>query len=325
MSIEPQETRSGGVLSQVLVGAISLLLVVGFVVVMTEIVGSSPAAETQLTVTLQSGTVEAGQATNTPLPPPTQTPLPTATLTATPLVFATVPPIEYTILPVEPGSGFGVPELYIFNVDGPLRQRPVAPEELRLPAEGLAPLNDQSRFLEVREPDGFTHLGSDYYDAENNPLVPPSEDAILVATAYVEQFQYMAVALDAGGNVQFYLVTVDMPQGIKQYLVLYVHLEEGSNEAAIEQALANHGRVEVAGRVSTLEGNPTVLSDFHVGVIDVEQLYAKTGVTTLQHALQILFTEVLPRTNQKMPDIFVRPEDVIVALDELLQEAGLDG
>jgi hypothetical protein len=244
----------------------------------------------------------------TPLPTPTPTPLsPTAT------------PFVYRIDPVEPPGALGILNLSIANLIGPVPEEPVDPADLRLPAERLRP--QTGRFGEIRGTYRLTHLGSDYVDpGGEDPLAPPSENAILAAAVYLERSTYTAIAVDMSGNVQMYLLTLDTDAGPRQYLYCFAHLSPGSNEEAIAQAQGHGGHVAVMGYVTSVSPENPALSDMHIGVIDVAALLDFTGRDTLYDALVELFSDRLPRTNQAYPSIFVEPESVYPALQAVLDE-----
>ncbi len=234
---------------------------------------------------------------------------PTPTLTPT-LAYA-LPAIDYQ-------RGLGLSHLYIMDTEWPVPQTADRRADLHIPAPQI--VASRGRFLDIRgNASQLLHLGSDYLNPANTPLVPPSDNSLLAAALYLEIGQYEAIALDMAGNIQMYLVTAAMPQGIRQYLICYAHLERGSNQAAIQQALANGGHVKTAGTISAISAENPLLSDLHIAVIDVDRLLARTGRSTLHDALMMLFSGQLPRTNQQFADIFVRPEDVITALQPLIE------
>ncbi len=243
------------------------------------------------------------------------TPLPTLTPTSLP---PTPTPFVYRIDPVEPPGALGILNLHIANLSGPLPQEPVDPADLRLPAARLRP--QTGRFGEIRGTYRLTHLGSDYMNLAEDPLVPPSENAILAAAVYLERSTYAAIAVDMSGNVQMYLVTLETDAGPRQYLYCFAHLSPGSNEEAIAQARANGGHVAVMGYVTSVSPENPALSDMHIGVIDVAALLAFTGRGNLRDGLVELFSDRPPRTNQAYPSIFVEPESIYPALQALLDE-----
>jgi len=240
----------------------------------------------------------------------------TATPTLTPAPSPT-PTLLYAMPTVNYVRGLGLSHLYVADTGWPIPQPVDAPADLRIPAPEL--VASKGRFMDIRgNASQLVHLGSDFLNPDNTPLVPPSDQAILAATIYLEIGEYEAIALDMAGNIQFYLVTVDMPDGVRQYLICYAHLEQGNNQAAIAQALANGGHVQAIGRLSAISKENPLLSDLHIGVIDVARLLARTQRSTLSEALMTLFSGQLERTDQQFADIFVRPEDVIVALQPLI-------
>jgi hypothetical protein len=254
----------------------------------------------------------------------TQTSLPTTV----PVATETAPPTTetsfvYDIVSVAPTEYLGASDIYVFHVEGEVRQTPVTATELRLPNDEIRAMTDNNRFEDPRGPYKFSHMGSDYASLTNGPtpVVPPTDNAILVATAYVERASYTATAIDMSSNLQMYLVTVAEAGGPREYLICYTHLSPESNERARAQALTDDGRVKAVGTIGLVHNSDAIYSDIHIAVIDVERLQLKTGEQDLEAALHALFVEQLPRTNQRYVDIFVRPENVIVALEEILAES----
>lgn len=225
--------------------------------------------------------------------------------------------VPYSIQPVEPPDALGIARLYIATFGDWSQQPAIDPRELRLPTTHIRP--DTGRYAEIRGTWRLTHLGSDYLPVEE-PLVPPSEHAILAATVYLQRSTYTAIALDMSGNIQIYLVTLITDTGPHPYLFCYAHLRHTSNELAIEQALSSGGYVETMGKVDIVGADNPNLSDMHIGVIDVIALLDFTGQNNIQDALVELFSDRLERTHQQYPQIFVRPEDVFPALDAVLTE-----
>jgi hypothetical protein len=239
-----------------------------------------------------------------------ETPTATAAPSLTPTLVYALPTVDYE-------RGLGLSHLYVADTGWPIAQPVDQPADLRIPAPGL--VASKGRFMDIRGNDSqLFHLGSDFLNPANTPLVPPSDHAILGAAVYLDIGEYEAIALDMAGNIQFYLVTVAMPQGVHRYLIGYAHLEQGSNQAAEAQALANGGHVQTIGRLSTISAENPLLSDLHISVIDVERLLARTRRSTLRDALLMLFSSKLERTDQQFADIFVRPEDIIIALQPLI-------
>jgi len=237
-------------------------------------------------------------------------PSPTTAPSLTPTLIYALPTVNYEL-------GLGLSHLYVADTGWPIPQPVDQPADLRIPAPGL--VASKGRFMDIRgNASQLFHLGSDFLNPANTPLVPPSDNAVLAAAVYLEIGQYEAIALDMAGNTQFYLVTVNMPAGVHQYLIGYAHLEQGSNQAALAQAVANGGRVQSIGRISAISAENPLLSDLHISVISVDRLLARTHRTALRDPLLMLFSSRLERTDQQFADIFVRPEDIIIALQPLI-------
>ncbi len=271
-------------------------------------------------------------AVSTPMPAPTAAPtaaiLPTPTQPAAreeaspPAPPPTLTAAPYTIEALDPPVRLGVTRLYLAGAAGLFTPQPVLPETLRLPTPSLRA--DTGRFGETRYTMRLVHLGSDYLNPSNDPMAPPSEQAVLAAALHIRRSTYVAIALDLSGNVQIYLLMLDTPEGPRQYLFCYAHLSEGSLESAVEQARASGGRVAVMGQVSRVSHEDSNLSDIHIGVIDVEAMLAFTGASDVREALLLLLSDTLPRTNQQYPAIFVEPEAIFPALQEVLETRSYD-
>ncbi len=245
--------------------------------------------------------------TVTSLPSPGAT-LPTPTLTPTVL--------PYALTSYDGDAGLGISKLFIASVTlggaPPLVDR----ADLRIPTSNLRP--STGRYAELRGPYRLTHLGSDYLDPGQAPMIPPSDTAILAAAVHLKRNTYTAIAVDMSGDIQMYLVMLDTDEGPHPYLFCFAHLLDGGNVQALEQAQENQGRVAVMGTVSPVGGGDANLSDIHIGVIDVMALLEFTGESDLPGALPLLFSAKLARDNQQYPSIFVEPESVYPALADLL-------
>lgn len=292
-------------------------LVIGAGLVPTAPVEATPALAPDVNPTVES---VAGQTQATDAPRPTKSPAERPTPTNSPPTL-TANPVEmtepYHIDAVQPPGGLGIQRLYIANIGWPVQQTPVDPLDLRLPSGHLRP--DTGRFAEIRGTYRLTHLGSDYLNPNEDWLAPPADNSILAATVYLQRSTYVAIAIDMSGNIQMYLATLQTDEGPRMYLIAYAHFRSGSNEQAIDQALADEGRVETMGRVDIVSADNPNLSDMHIGVIDVMDLLSFTHQNNIHDALVELFSDRLPRTNQQYPDIFERPESVFPALQGLLE------
>src|SRR5258705_2467466 len=235
--------------------------------------------------------------TPTPIPPTATLPVPTAIPAPVDPTPTIIPTIVYAIPTVDYPRGLGYSHFSIMITEWPINQPAEPPESLRIPTPTL--VASKGRFLDIRgNASQLVHLGSDFLDPTNAPLVPPSDHALLAAVVYLDIGEYMAIALDMAGNVQMYLIRVAMPEGDKSYLICFAHLAQGSNQAAVGQAEANGGHVEVVGQISAISGENPVLSDLHIAAIDVDKLMARGRQDNLYEALGVLFSRQKERNHQ---------------------------
>jgi hypothetical protein len=255
------------------------------------------------------------QSTLTPTPPATPSPTPTARpATASP---PTPTSSGYGLEEVRVASWVGAPRLHLLAGPGTPPQEPVPAEDLRLPVQGGRVIPASPYLIPKGRNDSLLHLGADYLIYDDPVLVPPHPDAILVAATYLIRGTYLAIALDLSGETQMYLVTLAGEDGPQPVLLCYTHLLQGSNAEAKRQALANEGRVETMGRVATVTYGDSNPSDLHIAAISVAALYQATGENDLAAALRVLFSGEVERTVGQYPELFLPPDSVLVALQEI--------
>ena len=249
-------------------------------------------------------------------PTPTRTPamaspVPSPTPTAAPIPFI------YSIEKVTGQAWLGIGTLYIYTSNIPPRLPAIAPADLRLPAPDIRPA--RGRFLDIRGNEAqLVHLGTDWVNPINDPLIAPTPDSILAVAVHLQPDKFLSIALDMSGDIQMHLIRVSMLGGEREILFCFAHLEAGSNDQAVAQAQANKGHTGTVGRISRLSPDSDSLSDLHMAAIDVKALLALTGATDLPTALRLLFSGTVPRTDQQYASIFIRPEDVMATLQPLL-------
>jgi hypothetical protein len=243
----------------------------------------------------------------------------TATTPPAPSPTPTAPPIPFTyaIEKIEGQAWLGIGTLYITTSNLPPRLPAVAPTDLRLPAPTLRPA--KGRFLDIRgNAAQLVHLGTDWVNPINDPLIAPTPDSMLALAVHLQPDKFLSIALDMSGDIQMHLIRVSMPDGEREILYCYAHLEAGSNDQAIKEARADNGHAETVGRISRISPASQDLSDMHMAAIDVKALLSLTGADDLPTALRLLFSGNVPRTDQQYASIFIRPEDVMAALEPLL-------